>query len=168
MSDEEYHREKAEIKVRLKVTMELLQKEEEDQRCAFLVKIKLNWHNIQRRREQLMNAQYEEEILKARECLMEVLKTEASSETKRSQCFETDILCVLTSTKNEEKQFANIVIKNEGEGQNLNYVHEENETAESHVHGNAQLSERNGFYLTVKDENKEDLAYDDGQELKET
>ena len=41
-----------------------------------------------------MNAQYEEELLKARECLREVLKTEVSSETKRSQCFETDILCM--------------------------------------------------------------------------
>ena len=50
-----------------------------------------------------MNAQYEEEILKARECLSEVLNTEASSETKRSQCFETDIFCISTGTKNEER-----------------------------------------------------------------
>ena len=106
-------REKDEIKVCLKVMMELLQKEE-DTRCGFLVKIKLKCHIIQRRKEQLMNAQYEEEILKERECLRKVLKTKSSSETKRSQCFETNILCMSIGTKNEERQFANIVIKDEG------------------------------------------------------
>ena len=73
-----------------------------------------------------------------------------------------------TGTKNEERQFANIVIKDEGRGHNLNSFQEENETTESHVHGHAQLSESNDFQLTVKAENKEDLAYDDDQELKET
>ena len=73
------------------------------------------------------------------------MKTEASSETKRSQCFETDILCMSIGTKIEERQFANIVIKDEGRGQNLNSFQEGNETVESHVHGHAQLSERNGF-----------------------
>ena len=38
LSDEEYEREKVEIKVHLEVMMELLQKEEEDQRCGFIVK----------------------------------------------------------------------------------------------------------------------------------
>ena len=57
-----------------------------------------------------MNAQCEEEILKVRECLREVLKAEASREAKRYQCFETNILCVSTGTKNEEGQSANIVI----------------------------------------------------------
>ena len=76
--------------------------------------------------------------------------------------------CVLVGTKNEESQFADISIKVEGRGQNLNSVQEENETVESHVHGHAQLSESNDFQLTVKAENKEDLAYDDDQELKET
>ena len=72
------------------------------------------------------------------------MKTKASSETKSSQCFETNILCVLVGTKNEEIQFVNIVITDEGRGQNLNYIQEENETIESHVHGHAQLSESNG------------------------
>ena len=40
----------------------------------------------------------------------------ASSETKRSHCFETDILCMSIGTKNEERQFSNIVIKDEGRG----------------------------------------------------
>ena len=56
LSDEEYEREKDEIKVHLEVMMELLQKEEEDQRCGFHVKRKLKWHKLQRIREQLMNA----------------------------------------------------------------------------------------------------------------
>ena len=73
-----------------------------------------------------------------------------------------------TGTKNEERQFSNIVIKDEGRGQNLNSVHEENEATESHVHGHAQLSESNGFQPTLKSKNKEYLAYNDGQELKET
>ena len=54
--------------------------------------------------------------------MREVLKTEASSETKRSQCFETDILCMSTSTKNDERQSVNIFIKDEGRGQNLNSI----------------------------------------------
>ena len=57
-----------------------------------------------------MNSQCEEEILKERECLREVLKVEASREAKRSQCLETNILCVSTGTKNEG-QSANIVIE---------------------------------------------------------
>ena len=116
LSDEEYEREKAKIEVHLEVMMELLQKKGEGHICGFLVKIKLKWHKLQGRREQLMNARYEEEILKARECLMEFLKTEASSETKRSQCFKYDILCVIIGIKNEERQFSNIVIKDEGRG----------------------------------------------------
>ena len=90
-----------------------------------------------------MNAQCEEEILKARECLREVLKTEASREAKRSQCFETNILCVSTSTKNEEGKSANIFIEDEGSGQTLNSIVGEDETVESHVHAHTQLSESN-------------------------
>ena len=58
MSDEEYEREKAEIEVCMEVMMELLQKKVEDQRCGFLVKRKLKWDKLQRRREQLINAQW--------------------------------------------------------------------------------------------------------------
>ena len=79
--------------------MELLQKKEEYHRCGFILKGKLKWHKLQRIRGQLINAQGEEEILKERECLREVLKTKASSETNRYQCFETDILCVLVGTR---------------------------------------------------------------------
>jgi hypothetical protein len=50
MSDEEYEREKAEIEVHLEVMMELLQKEKEDQRCGFLMRRKLRWHKLQKRK----------------------------------------------------------------------------------------------------------------------
>ena len=133
MIDEEYEREKDAIEVHMEVMMELLQKKEEDQRCGFLVKRKLKWDKLQRRREQLMNAQYEEEILKSRECMREVLKAKASSEIKRSQCFETDILCMSTGTMNEEGQFADIIIQKEEVKQNLNSVLEEDETVGSHA-----------------------------------
>ena len=78
VSDEEYEREKDDIKFRLELMMELLQKTKEDQRCGFLVKIKLKWDKLQRRGEQLMNAQYEEEILKEREHLREFLKIDVT------------------------------------------------------------------------------------------
>jgi len=44
----------------------------------------------------------------------------------------------------------------------------ENGTVESHVHAHAQLNENKAFQHTVKAENKEDLAYDNGQEQKES
>ena len=145
LSDEEYEREKAKIEVHLEVMMELLQKEEEDQRCGFLVKIKLKWHKLQRIREQLMNAQCEEGILKERECLREVLKTEASSETKRSQCFETVILYMSTGTMNKKMQFSNVVIKNEGGGQNFNFVQRNDETIVSHANTLTHREEGDAF-----------------------
>ena len=100
--------------------------------------------------------------------MREVLKAEASREAKRSQCLETNILCVSIGTNNEEGQFSNVVIKDEGRGQDLNSVLGEDETTESHVHAHTQLSESNDFQLTVKAENQEDLEHDDDQELKET
>jgi hypothetical protein len=39
-----------EIEVHLGVMMELLQKEEEDQRCGFLMRRKLKWHKLQKNR----------------------------------------------------------------------------------------------------------------------
>ena len=39
-----------------------------------------------------------------------------------------------TGTKNEEGQSTNIVIEDEGRGQNLNSVLGKDETAKSHVH----------------------------------
>ena len=65
------------------------------------------------------------------------MKTKASCETKRSQSSKSDNLCVLVGTKNEERQFSNIVIKDKGRGQNMNSIQEEKETAESQLHGNA-------------------------------
>ena len=80
MSDEDYEREKAKIEVHLEVMMELLQKKKEDQRCGFLIRRKLRWHKLQKKmKEQLMNAQWEDEILKESGYLGEDLKTKTSS-----------------------------------------------------------------------------------------
>jgi hypothetical protein len=149
MIDEEYEREKVEIEVCLGVLMELLQKEEEDQRCGFLMRKKLKWHKLQKRKEQLRNAQWEDEMLKASEYLGEDLKTETSSEAKRSQCFKSDILCMSAGTMNEGGQFVDVFIQKEEVKQNLNSVLEENETAGSHVHAHTKPSETNGFQPIV-------------------
>lgn len=47
MSDEEFDRELAEMKVQLNVLMELLQKSEEDQRCGWILRKKVKWHRLQ-------------------------------------------------------------------------------------------------------------------------
>jgi len=74
----------------------------------------MKWHRLRKKRkEQLMNAQWEDEMLKAREYLEEDLKTGASRETKRSQCFLTDVVCMFAGEAGEERQFSNIVMKEE-------------------------------------------------------
>ena len=93
MTNEDYEREKVEMEVHIEVMMELLQKE---------------------KKKQLMNPQWEDEILKASGYQGEDLKIEASSEAKRSQCFETNILCMFAGTMNELRQSAKIVTKNKG------------------------------------------------------
>ena len=67
MSDEEYEREKADIVVHLEVLIELLQRNEEYQRCGFLMRRKIRWHKLRNRKEKLMKAQWEDEIFKASE-----------------------------------------------------------------------------------------------------
>ena len=94
-------------------------------------------------------------MLKENEYQREDLPTETSSKAKKSKCFETNTLCVFTSTKNE------------GKGQNMNSILGENGTTESHVHAYAQLNKSNRFQLTIEAESKKDLAHNGSQELKE-
>ena len=94
-------------------------------------------------------------MLKASKYQGKDLKTETSSKTKRSQCFEIKILCMFAGEKNK------------GERQNLNSTLEGNGIVESHIYAHAQLSESNGFQSTVKVENEEGLIHDDGQEKRE-
>ena len=56
MSDEELEREKVEIVVLLEVLMDLLQRNEEDQRCGFLMRRNMKWHRIQKKKEKMMDA----------------------------------------------------------------------------------------------------------------
>ena len=131
MTNEDSEREKVEMEVHIEVMMGLLEKE---------------------KKEQPMNPQWEDEILKASGYQGEDLKFEASSEAKRSQCFETDILCMFAGTMNELRQFAKIVTNNEGKGKNLNSVQEDDGIAESHSNAQAQLSESVYFQYIVKAE----------------
>ena len=166
-NDEEYKREKAEIIVHLDVMMELLQKEMEDQRFGFLMRRRLKWHKLQKKR-QLINDKWEAEIFKEKEYLRRNLKAKTSSEAKKPQCFKTNTLCMFAGTMYEEEQIVGVVTKDEKEErQNLNSVLEENGTVESHVHVHAQLNERSDFQFTVKIESKENLVNIDGQELEE-
>ena len=55
LSDEEYEREKVDIEVHLGLLMGLLQ-EEEDHRCGWIMRKKLKWHKLQKKKEKMMNA----------------------------------------------------------------------------------------------------------------
>ena len=107
----------------------------------------MKWHRLQKKKEQVMKAQWQDEILKSSECLGEYLKSESSSESKRSQCFKTDILCMFAGEIGKERQFVDVVIKEEGDRHNLNCILKEDGETESHVNAHAQLSEI--FYFSM-------------------
>ena len=106
------------IRIHLEVLMELLQRNKEDQRCGFAMREKMKWHSLHKKKEKVIKAQWEDEILKASECLGEYLKTKVSSEAKISQCFKTDILCMFAGETGKEGQFVDVVIKEEGDRHN--------------------------------------------------
>ena len=56
---------------------------------------------LQKMKEQLINAQWRDEMLKANEYQEKDLETETSNETKESQCFEIKILCMFAGEKNK-------------------------------------------------------------------
>ena len=89
------------------------------------------------------------------------MKTEDSSETKRSQCFETDILCMSIRTTNEEGWFFDIIIQREEFKHNLNYVLEEDDIARSHVNTYEESRESVSFKNAIKSKSRKDLVYDD-------
>lgn len=51
LTNEEYEREKVEIRVHLEVLMELLQRKEKDQMYGYIMRKKVKWHRIQKKRE---------------------------------------------------------------------------------------------------------------------
>jgi len=63
----------------------------------------------------------------------EDLKIETSSEAKRSDGFKSNNLCMSVGEACKEGQFANIVIKEEDDKQNLNSILEEDEIDRSHM-----------------------------------
>ena len=63
----------------------------------------------------------------------------------------------------KERQFTNVVIKEEGDKQNLISILKKDGTIVSYVNAHAQLSESVSFQHAVKVESRESLAYADGQ-----
>ena len=57
MKDEEYDREKDEIRTHFSLLMELLQRSKEDQRCGWIMTKKVKWNRLQVKREHRLNAQ---------------------------------------------------------------------------------------------------------------
>ena len=111
-----------------------------------------------------MKAQCEDEILKASKYQNKELKTETSTKTKRSYGFKSDILCMFAGGTCEEGQFTDIIIKEEEDRKNLNYVLKGEETVKSHINSHTQVKEVVAFQHTVNPESREgSLAHDDGQ-----
>jgi len=74
--DEEYEREKAEIRVHLEVLMELLQRKEKDQRYGYIMRKKVKWHRLQKKREKQVNSQLIEELRKLEQIMDVQLRSE--------------------------------------------------------------------------------------------
>ena len=146
MSQEEIEKEIAELKEQLNVLMRIL---EEGQRQSWVLKKKpVKWHKLQRMLQQ-RKVRWLMEKLREAELEMEVsicepeqgeflsedenLKTETSSEGKRSDDFKYDNLCMFAGETCEERQFVGIVVKEEEDRQNLNYVLKEDEIDRSHM-----------------------------------
>ena len=92
LADEEYWKEFVEIKVefnRLKLMIE------ESQRVGWLMKKKIKWQRLQRKKEKMMNARKKKGILRMIEYLEKDLEIEASSGTKGSKSLTSDIFVCL-------------------------------------------------------------------------
>ena len=88
---EEYEKEVAEIREQFN-KLELMIKE--SQRVGWLMKKKVKWHRLQMKREKMTNARLKEELLRMIEYLEKDLKTETSSEAKRSNDLKIENFCM--------------------------------------------------------------------------
>jgi len=141
MSQEELDKEIAEIKGQLNVSRMIL---EENQRQSWALRKKVvKWSKLHSRLQQ-KQVKWQVEELRGAELEMEEsicgpkqgqvlgeyenLKTETSSETKRSHDFKSDDLCIVAGETHEEGQFSDIVIKKEEDRQNLNFALKEEDS----------------------------------------
>jgi len=62
MSDEEYNKDKATIRIHQDLLMELLHKSTEDKRYGYVMRKKMKWHGLQEKRDNRMNVQLLEEL----------------------------------------------------------------------------------------------------------
>jgi len=100
---------------------------------------KIRWHKLQKMKEKMMNAQLKKEILRINEYLEKDLKTKTSSETKMSHDFKFDHLYMFAGETCEEGKFVDIVIKEEEDKKNLNFIMKEDEIDRYHVNACTQL-----------------------------
>ena len=63
MKHEEYDREKVEIRIHIILSMQLLQRSKEYQRCGCILRKKVKWHRLQVKREHRLNAQGKKGLL---------------------------------------------------------------------------------------------------------
>ena len=145
MSQEEIDKEFIELKEQLNALRRML--EESHRLGQVLSKKPVKWHKLQRRLQQkevkwlkgkLKEVEMEESICEPEQGEFlgdsedEDLKTETSSKTKGSHGFKSNNLCMFAGQTCEGK-FVDIVIKEEEEKQNLNYVLEEDGIDRSHI-----------------------------------
>ena len=102
------------------------------------------------KKEKMINARLKEKLFRINEYLEKYLKTETSSETKRSHDFKSNNLCMFTGGTCEECQTTDIVTK------------EEDGTARSHENVHTQLGKSFTFQHI---ESRGILTHDDGQKL---
>ena len=172
MSQEEIEKEVADLKEQLNALRRML---EENQRLGWVLRKKpVEWHEMQRRLQQ-KQVKWLKEKLKEVELEMEEsicepeqgeflgesededLKTGTSSETKRSDDFKSDNLCMFAGETCKEGQFSDIVIKEKEDQQNLNSVLEEDEIDRSHIQLGKDIKKVNEGLHKIEEETIEEF-----------
>ena len=144
LTDVEYWKEVAEIREHFN---KLKKRIEESQRVGWLMKKNIKWQRLQRKKEQMINAQEKKRLLKVIEYLEKDLETEASSGTKGSKSLASDIFCMFVGTIGEKEQTADVVTE------------EENGAATCFEDVHAQLEKDSTFQHS---RSRGDLVYDIG------
>ena len=114
LTDEEYWKEIVEIAKQVEKLEKMMV--EESQRVGWLMKKKVKWNRLHMKKVQMIHAQQKERLLRMIEYLEKDLKTETSSETKRSNSLTSDKFCMFAG-------------RTCGKEKTVDVVTEENETA---------------------------------------
>lgn len=82
LSEEEYEREKVKIAVHLEILMKMLQINKEDQRNGCVMRKKVKWQRLQEKRNQQVNMQLAEELMKLEQVMNVKLKSKELREAE--------------------------------------------------------------------------------------